>query len=99
MGLIADHARRPLLQTQQTTDTDLQAAHGSASSKVGIAIVKRTKYILASVIGVLTVIVVLHNIQPVETRILFITLTMPRAFLLAGTLAVGFLLGFVMGRR
>jgi hypothetical protein len=50
-------------------------------------------------IAVLTVIVMLQNIQPVETRILFLTLTMPRAFLPAGTLAVGFLLGFVTGRR
>jgi uncharacterized integral membrane protein len=59
----------------------------------------RTKLVLAAVIAVLTLIVVLQNIQLVETHLLFVTITMPRAFLLAGTLAVGFVLGFMMRRH
>ena len=59
----------------------------------------RTKLMVAAIIAVLTLIVVLQNIQPVETHLLFITITMPRAFLLAATLAVGFVLGYMMRRR
>jgi uncharacterized integral membrane protein len=39
------------------------------------------------------VIVVLQNTEPVETRILFVTLSIPGAMLLLGTMIVGFLVG------
>lgn len=45
------------------------------------------------VVAVLLVIVVLQNTQSVETKILFVTVAMPRAVLLFVTLLVGFVLG------
>ncbi len=54
------------------------------------------KLILAVVLVVLTVIVVLQNTAPVETRILFMTLEMPRAALLALTLVIGMLSGSLL---
>ena len=54
------------------------------------------KLILAVVLVVLTVIVVLQNTAPVETRILFMTLEMPRAALLALTLVIGMLAGSLL---
>lgn len=55
---------------------------------------KKAKIIGALVVAVLVLIVVLQNTQPVETKILFATVSMPRALLLFITLLVGFLLGF-----
>ncbi len=49
----------------------------------------KTKLIVGLVLVALVLIVVLQNTQPTETRILFVTLTMPRAALLAMTLLVG----------
>lgn len=56
----------------------------------------QVKLILAIVLVVLTVIVVLQNTAPVETRILFMTLEMPRAALLALTLLIGMLAGCLL---
>ncbi len=56
----------------------------------------RIKLICAAVIAVLTLIVVLQNTDPVATRVLFATIEMPRAVLLFGTTAVGFLLGVLV---
>ena len=57
------------------------------------------KIILMAVIGLLTLIVVLQNTQAVETKILFLTVTMPRAALLFGNLLIGFGLGVVAAGR
>lgn len=54
---------------------------------------KKLKLIAGAVLAVLAVIVVLQNTEPVETRLLFVSLVMPRAVLLFGTLAIGFNLG------
>lgn len=54
------------------------------------------KLITAVVLVVLTVIVVLQNTAPVETRILFMTMEMPRAALLALTLLIGMLTGSLL---
>ncbi len=56
----------------------------------------QVKLIVAVVLVVLTVIVVLQNTAPVETRILFITVEMPRAALLALTLLIGMLVGTLL---
>lgn len=63
----------------------------------------------AKLIGVITIIVVallviLQNRQPVETRFLFITITMPNAVLLGLTLLVGVVTGglivmIMLGKR
>jgi uncharacterized integral membrane protein len=50
----------------------------------------KLKVVAIAVIALVTVIVVLQNTQPVETKLLFLTLTMPNAALLFGTLIIGF---------
>jgi uncharacterized integral membrane protein len=59
----------------------------------------RTKLIIAGVLALLVLIVILQNTAAVETKILFITLTMPRAVLLIGTTLVGFILGVLSAFR
>ena len=56
---------------------------------------QRAKIVIAAIVALLTLIVVLQNTQAVETRILFITVTMPRALLLIVTLLAGFILGIL----
>lgn len=58
---------------------------------------ERAKLIGIVVVVLLTVIVVLQNIETVNTKILFLTLSMPRAALLFGTLGVGFIAGILVG--
>jgi putative membrane protein len=58
----------------------------------------------AKLIGILTaivlgLIVILQNTQPVETRILFIKITMPNAILLGLALLVGVAIGILMALR
>jgi uncharacterized integral membrane protein len=57
------------------------------------------KLIVFVVAAVLTIIVVVQNTQAVETKLLFVTLTMPRAVLLFVTLLIGFVLGVVSAGR
>ena len=57
------------------------------------------KPIAVAVLAIVVLIVVLQNTEAVETRILFLTLTMPRAALLFGTLIVGFVLGLLTSTR
>ncbi|MGB2984301.1 MAG: LapA family protein [Phycisphaerae bacterium] len=57
--------------------------------------VSRARIIIAIVAAILVIIVVLQNTQTVETKLLFVTLTMPRAVLLFVTLLVGFALGLI----
>lgn len=58
---------------------------------------QRLKWVGMTVVVVLVVIVVLQNRTPVQTELLFVTLSMPGAALLFGTLLVGFALGLVAG--
>ena len=60
---------------------------------------QRFRLILIAVIAVLTLIVVLQNMEPAETDILFFTLIMPRAFLLALTALAGFVVGLLVALR
>ena len=57
---------------------------------------ERFKLISIAVLVVLGMIIILQNTQPVETRILFMTITMPRAILLMGTTLIGFALGVLV---
>ena len=63
----------------------------------------RVKLALVLVLALVAVILILQNTAPVETRILFATVTMPRAVLLLVTTLIGFALGvivtFLVGRR
>ncbi len=57
---------------------------------------KRAKVIGALVLAVVAIVVILQNTEPVETRLLFMTVTMPRAVLLMLTTLVGFALGLLV---
>jgi uncharacterized integral membrane protein len=59
----------------------------------------RTKLVITGVLALLVLIVILQNTAAVETRVLFVTITMPRAVLLIGTTLVGFLLGMLVALR
>jgi uncharacterized integral membrane protein len=52
-----------------------------------------------AVLAILAIVVVLQNTDDATTRILFVTVTMPRAVMLFITLALGFAVGLVMGAR
>ena len=56
---------------------------------------KKTKNIITLVISLLILIIVLQNTQSVETELLFMKVTMPRALLLFIILLVGFVVGIV----
>lgn len=60
---------------------------------------KNLKIVLVAIVAVLTLVVVLQNTAQVETRLLFVTVTMPRAILLAVTLLIGFVIGLLLGPR
>lgn len=55
----------------------------------------KLKLIVLLVLSVLSIILVVQNTQAVETRLLFVTVTMPRAALLALTLLLGFACGIL----
>jgi len=60
---------------------------------------KRIKFIGIGVLVLLIVVVVLQNNERVDTNILFFTITMPRALLLAATAAIGFIIGLMSSFR
>jgi uncharacterized integral membrane protein len=53
----------------------------------------KLKIVLIAVLALVVVVVVLQNTQAVETKLLFMTVTLPNAALLFGTLIIGFTLG------
>ncbi len=53
----------------------------------------KMKLVAIAVVSLIVLIVVLQNTQAVETNLLFLTVTMPNAALLFGTLIIGFAIG------
>ena len=53
----------------------------------------KLKLIVLLFLSVLAIVLILQNTQAVETRLLFVTVTMPRAALLGLTLLLGFACG------
>ncbi len=53
----------------------------------------KLKVVGIALLALLVVIVVLQNTQSVDTKLLFLTITMPSAALLFGTLVIGFAIG------
>ena len=53
----------------------------------------KLKLVVLLVLAVLAIVLILQNTQSVETRLLFVTVTMPRAALLGLTLLIGFACG------
>jgi len=56
---------------------------------------KNLKMVVLIVVSLLVLIIVLQNTQSVETKLLFVTITMPRAFLLFLTFLFGFIIGII----
>jgi len=56
---------------------------------------KKFKIILIVVILLLVLVVFLQNTQPVETKFLLMTVTMPRVVLLLLTFTLGFVAGLI----
>ena len=56
---------------------------------------KKVKVIVVLVILLLVVIVFLQNTEAVETKLLFMTITMPRVLLLVVTFILGFVGGLI----
>ncbi|MBN1783295.1 LapA family protein [bacterium] len=59
----------------------------------------RFKNIMIVLIIILCVIIVLQNMKPVETRILFFSISMPRIVLLLFMMAAGFVMGIIYSKR
>lgn len=55
--------------------------------------INKMKIVAIAVIALVVVIVVLQNTQAVETKLLFLKVTMPNAALMFGTLVIGFAIG------
>lgn len=56
----------------------------------------RFKMISIAILTLLGIIIILQNTEQVETRLLFLSITMPRAILLMGTTLIGFALGILV---
>ena len=69
-----------------------------AEAKTGSGTVAKVKLIVFLVLVVLAIVVVLQNTEAVETRLLFATITMPRALLLFTTTIIGFAAGVLVAR-
>jgi putative membrane protein len=57
---------------------------------------ERFKLIVTAILAMLGVVIILQNTEPVETKLLFLSITMPRAILLMGTTLIGFALGVLV---
>ena len=57
------------------------------------------KLIIIAILAILAAIVIFQNTESVKTRILFISITMPRFILLAVTGLVGFAIGVLMATK
>ena len=56
---------------------------------------KKAKIVVITVISILALIIILQNTKSVETKILFMTVTMSRALLLIMTFVMGFATGLI----
>ena len=56
----------------------------------------RFKMISIAILTIVGVIIILQNTKQVETKLLFLSITMPRAILLMGTTLIGFALGILV---
>jgi len=61
--------------------------------------IQKLKIAAIALLALLVLIVVLQNTEAVETNILFLSITMPRAALLFGALVVGFIIGVFTASR
>ncbi len=55
----------------------------------------KVKIVLAAVLAIVLFVVILQNTETVETRLLFVSIAMPRAALLFLMLLIGFVIGLL----
>ncbi len=60
---------------------------------------KTMKNVTAAVLLAVVVIVVFQNTEVVETKLLLVTISMPRALLLFLTLLIGVIIGLLLGTK
>ena len=60
---------------------------------------KHVKNFILVACALVAVIVAIQNTEAVDTRLLFVTVTMPRALLLSVALLIGVAVGLVIGMR
>ena len=63
------------------------------------AIIPKLKLVALLVLAVLAIVLILQNTQAVVTRLLFVTVSMPLAALLALTLLIGFAGGVLVALK
>ncbi len=63
------------------------------------SIMQKLKLIFIAILAIIVLIIAIQNTDNVETRLLFATVTMPRAVLLFVMLAIGFVIGWLSGAR
>lgn len=56
----------------------------------------KAKVTTAIVLAVIAAVIAFQNLEPVGTRLLFVTVTMPRILILLVMLGIGFVLGIVL---
>ena len=66
---------------------------------MGNDMMQKIKLVVIAILAVLVLIVALQNTANVETKLLFATVTMPRAILLFVMLVIGFVIGWLSGAR
>ena len=69
------------------------------SENTGLSLFAKLRIAAIAIVAVLMLVVVLQNTEAVETKLLFMTVTVPRAVLLFGTLIVGYVLGIFTATR
>jgi len=62
-------------------------------------IVPKLKLVALLVLAVLAIVLILQNTQAIATRVLFVTVSMPLAALLALTLLIGFAAGLLVALK
>ena len=64
------------------------------SENTGLSLFAKLRIAAIAIVALLVLVVVLQNTEAVETKLLFMSVTMPRAAFLFVTLLVGFALAF-----
>ena len=58
--------------------------------------IKKLRLSAAVVLAILAIVLIMQNLEPVETKLLFVTMVMPRAALLAVTMLIGIATGILI---
>tara|TARA_R110002072_G_scaffold303123_1_gene494618 strand:+ start:17661 stop:17915 length:255 start_codon:yes stop_codon:yes gene_type:complete len=74
-------------------EADVNDASDGTAGTISQRILRRVRMLLALTVLVCVTVIVLQNSESVDTRLLFVTVTMPQAALLFGAMLVGFVFG------